>query len=58
MTVRGQRITAGMGQVIGISIPAIEIVMNLYEVKDKRKCLIRVLNTFNHFMKEMNDNEG
>ena len=49
MISKNQIITAGMGQVIDISIPAVKIVMDLWQVKDQKKCLSKVLSTFNHF---------
>lgn len=49
MITRNQMITAGMGQVIDISIPAVKIVMDLWQVTDQKKCLSKVLATFAHF---------
>jgi hypothetical protein len=51
MATRGQIITAGMGQVIDISIPAIKIIMDLYPggISDQWKCLSKVRVAFHHF---------
>ena len=58
MVVRNQAITAGMGQVIDLSIPALKIVMDLYGVRDQRSCFEKVRRTFHHFLKERTDREG
>jgi hypothetical protein len=50
MTARRQYVTIGQGQVVDISIPAIKIAMDLHQVKDQRECLVRVMNTFYHFL--------
>lgn len=52
METRNQFITAGMGQVVDISIPAIKIVMDLYGIQDQKKCLHKVRAAFHHFMKD------
>jgi len=52
MVTRNQVITAGMGQVIDISIPAIKIVMDLWGIHDQKKCLNKVRSAFHHFNKE------
>ena len=49
MVTRNQLITAGMGQAIDISIPAVKIVMDLWQVSDQKKCLSKVLAAFDHF---------
>jgi len=51
LTTRNQFITAGMGQVIDISIPAVKIVMDLYPggITDQWKCLSKVRTAFNRF---------
>jgi len=46
---RNQFITAGMGMVVDISIPAIKIVMDLYGVEDQKGCLHKVLHLFHEF---------
>jgi len=43
---RGQVITAGEGQVVDVSIPAIKIVMDVLGVQDQRGCLGKVLRVF------------
>ena len=52
MMVRSQYITAGMGQVVDVSIPAVKIVMDLLGVHDQLKCLNKVRATFHHFLKK------
>ena len=48
MLTRQQVITAGRGQVVDISIPAVKIAMDLYGVRDQAKCLNRVRKLFHH----------
>lgn len=57
MISRGQIITAGMGQPIDISIPAIKIVMDLYPggISDQWKCLNKVRAAFHHFKPDPED---
>ena len=54
MMTRNQIITAGMGQIIDISIPAVCDVMNRYPggIKDQWKCLSKVRMAFHYFLKE------
>jgi len=54
MVTRSQFITAGMGQVIDISIPAVKIIMDLYPggISDQWKCLSKVRAAFHHFKPE------
>jgi len=52
MMTRNQVVTAGMGQPIDISISAVKTVMDLWGVRDQKKCLSRVISTFHHFNKE------
>ena len=49
---RRQVVTADQGQIIDISIPAVKIAMDLFEVKNQRECLIKVRNLFHHFENE------
>jgi hypothetical protein len=49
LVVRGQIITAGMGTVVDIDIPAVKIVMDLLQVKDQRDCLMKVRHLFHEF---------
>ena len=51
MLTRRQVVTAGMGQAVDISIPAVKIAMDLYGVKDQAACLNRVRKLFHHFLK-------
>ena len=50
MLTRRQVVTVGMGQVTDISIPAVQIAMDLHGVKDQLSCLIRVRKLFHHFL--------
>ncbi|HOO50360.1 MAG TPA: hypothetical protein PLK94_03620 [Alphaproteobacteria bacterium] len=54
---RNQIITAGMGQVVDISIPAVKIVMDLLGVRDQKSCLLKVHKAFHHF-KPVQKNES
>jgi len=51
MMTRRQYVTAGMGEPIDISVPAIESAMRICRVKlkDRYKCAMRVKNLFHHF---------
>lgn len=40
---RGQVITAPMGEILGINILAVKEIMNLYDIKNQRDCLERVM---------------
>lgn len=55
MLTRRQIITAGMGQAVDISIPAVKIAMDLYGVKDQMSCLNRVRKLFYHFLEKSGD---
>lgn len=46
MTARRQYVTGEYGRVVDISIPAVKIVMDLYQIQDQRRCLEKVLKTF------------
>jgi hypothetical protein len=55
MTCRGQVITRGMdGQIIDISLPAVESAMRMIGVQDQRKCLAMVRRVFYHFLEGQN----
>jgi len=57
MLTRRQIITAGMGQPVDISIPAIKTAMDLFGVRDQKSCLLRIIHAFHHFLeKEQRDN--
>ena len=49
MLTRNQVVTAGQGQVLDLSIPAVKIAMELHGVADQKACLAQVLRTFHHF---------
>ena len=46
---RRQVVTADQGQIIDISIPAIKIAMDLYEIKNQKECLLKIWRLFHHF---------
>lgn len=50
---RDQVITAGMGDVIGISIPAIKDTMDICNIRDQKSCLQKVLTLFYASQKNM-----
>lgn len=52
MLTRRQYVTADQGQVVDISIPAVRVVMDLFEIKDQKSCLMRVRGLFHHFENE------
>jgi hypothetical protein len=54
-TARNQVIMTGMGQAIDISIPAVKIVMDLYNVKDQLRCLNKVRAAFYSALKREQD---
>ena len=47
---RRQVVTAEEGRVTDINILAVKAVMDIYQVKDQEKCLLRVVALFRHFM--------
>ena len=55
MMARRQVVTAGMGQIVDISIPAVKIAMDLHGVKDQIACLNRVRKLFHHFLEAKNE---
>ena len=50
LEVRGQVITAGMGEIIDINILAVTKLMDLYGIKNQIECLKRIRSTFHHFL--------
>ena len=50
--VANQVIVAGMGTVIDIDFNAINFIMNLYEVKNRKVCFEKVVMLFRHFLEE------
>ena len=50
MVTRRQYIIAEMGRVVDINIPAVKDVMDLYQVKNQRECLMMVRRLFHHFL--------
>jgi len=49
MMCRRQYVTAEEGRIVGISIPAVKAMMDIYGVVDQRGCLEKVLMAFYHF---------
>lgn len=49
---RNQYVTAGMGQVVDISIPSVKIAMDLLGVKNQKECLSKVRDVFYYFLKK------
>ncbi len=49
MMVRGQIISLGE-RVVDLSIPAVQIIMDQFEVKNQRECMNKVFSTFHHFL--------
>lgn len=49
MLTRRQYVTAGQGQVVDISIPAVKVVMDLLKIENQKICLMRVRDLFHHF---------
>jgi hypothetical protein len=50
---RHQVIVGGMnGEVVDLNLPAVKMVMDLYDIKDQRACLNKVRRTFYHFLAE------
>jgi hypothetical protein len=41
--VNGQVVTAGMGEVIDISFPAVEAAMEALDVEDRKECFLKVI---------------
>ena len=58
MMTRRQYIISATGQVIDINIPAVKIAMDLYQVKNQKECLLRIINLFHYFENERRNNEG
>jgi|WetSurMetagenome_2_1015567.scaffolds.fasta_scaffold106009_2 hypothetical protein len=52
MMVRNQVVTAGMGRVVDLNIPAVKYVMELYGVKDQKDCLSRIMKIFHTLLQE------
>ena len=50
LEVRGQIITAGMGEVVDINILAVTKLMDLYGIKNQLECLKRIRSIFHHFL--------
>ncbi len=48
--VAGQYAPFGMGSPFALSIPAIKIVMDLYEITEQKECLSKVMQIGNYFI--------
>ena len=46
------QLVVSMGQIIDLNINAVKIVMDLYEVKNQKMCLEKVMELFNYFRRE------
>lgn len=55
MMCRHQYVTAEEGRIVGLSIPAIKIMMDLNEVKNQKECLERVIRMFYLFANKKQD---
>lgn len=58
MLTRRQVVTAGMGQVVDISIPAVKIAMDLCGVADQMACISRVRKLFYKFEEKKDEGGG
>ena len=58
MLTRRQFVTADQGQVVDISIPAVKVVMDMFEIENQESCLMRVRNLFHHFENERRRDAG
>ena len=50
--VANQVITAGMDIIIDIDFNAIDFIMNLYDIKNRKVCFEKVVVLFRHFLEE------
>ena len=57
MATRRQYRTAEQGRVVDIDIVSVKTAMDLYGVRDQRKCLGKVLMLFNHYFMSGGDEE-
>jgi hypothetical protein len=57
MLCRRQYVTAENGRVVGVSIPAIKAIMDIYGVRKQAECLERVLAVFYHFENRRNQGQ-
>ena len=58
MLTRRQVVTAGMGQAVDISIPAVKIAMDLCGVKDQLVCLNRVRKLYHDLEGKADEGRG
>lgn len=57
MLVRNQVILSPSGEIVDLNINAVNAVMDIYDVKDKKGCFEKVLRLFYHFQ-EQNKNRN
>ena len=57
MITRRQYITAENGRVVDISIPAVKTVMDLYGVREQRRCMSKVLMLFHRFRGQADESQ-
>ena len=53
--VQGQVVTFFNGErsvVVDLNFPAVQMILDLYEIKDKRKCFEKVVRAFHHFLRK------
>ena len=55
--VTNQIIVTGMGNVIDIDFKAIDFIMNLYDIQNKKICFEKVVLLFRHFLDESKGQE-
>ena len=58
MICQNQLITTGMGQIVDISIPAVKIVMDIWQVSNQKKCLLKILDAFRFFRLKDKESQG
>lgn len=52
MTVRNQVITVGMGDVVDLHFPSVQMVMELFGVEERKICFEKVLFLFHEWLKD------
>jgi hypothetical protein len=50
MLTRRQFVTAENGRIVDINIQAVKTVMDLFSIRDQKKCLTAVINAFHYFL--------
>jgi hypothetical protein len=52
MTVRNQVITVGMGEVVDLHFPSVQMIMDMYGVQEQRQCFEKVTYLFHEWLKD------